>query len=168
MKFRLSILALFATRIACAQTPVLVPPAVTMPLPAPVTTVAVGGNVTVTWSAVTTSTTNAALTGPVTYNLWGVETGTAVEENSGITGTSVTHNGMTAGLKCYVVTARVSGDIDSPGSSPPVCVNVVVPTPQVSAPANVTITVSTPTVLAPLTDKACVAADDGCAPAVTP
>lgn len=121
----------------------LTPPSVPATLPAPVATVAVGGSVTVTWSAITESTTGAALLGPATYNLWGVETGTAVEENSGITLTSITHTGMTAGVKCYEITASVSGDIDSVGSAA-VCVNVVVPTPQVSAPTNVAVKVGAP------------------------
>lgn len=134
----LALFSLFIVGPALAQS-VPTPPTVTMPMPAPAVTVIAGSNITLSWNAVTESTTGALLTGAVTYNLWNVSSGTAQLLASGITGTSSVRTNLAIGTPCYVVTASVAGDIDSVGSTT-VCANVIAAPVQVAAPTGMTVT----------------------------
>lgn len=139
----LAILALALAPIAYAQT-TPTPPVVTLPMPAPTVTVTAGKNITISWGMVTTSTTGTPLSGPVTYNVWEVSSGTPVLKASGLTTLSDERMNVAVGTPCYVITASVAGDIDAAGSTPPACANVVAAPVQVGTPANVTLTGSMP------------------------
>ena len=134
----LAILALALAPIAYAQT-APTPPVITLPMPAPTITVTAGTNVTISWQVVTSSTTGVPLAGSVTYNVWEVSSGTPVLKASGLTTPSNERMNVAVGTPCYVITASVAGDIDSEGSTPPVCVNVVAAPVQVAAPTSVTL-----------------------------
>lgn len=134
---RLLLALLLLPALALAQTTPS-PPVVTMPMPAPAVTVTAGSNITLSWNAVTESTTGALLTGTVTYNLWNVSTGTAVLLASGLATTSSVRAKLAIGTPCYVVTASVAGDIDSVGSTT-VCANVIAAPVQVAAPTGLTV-----------------------------
>jgi hypothetical protein len=137
-----AILALCFSDAVYAQTSTPMPPVVTLPMPAPSLTVIAGANVTISWSAVTESTTSTPLTVPVTYNAWEVSSGTPALKASGLTTLSNERMSLAVGTPCYVITASAAGDIDSAGSTPPVCVNVVAAPVQVASPTNVTISVT--------------------------
>jgi hypothetical protein len=117
-------------------TTALAPPTVTMPMPAPSLTMTAGGTLTLKWNPVTEDTAGAPITG-VTYNVWEVSSGSAALLESGLTVAQRVHANMAVGTPCYVVTASVPGDIDSEGSSPSFCVNVVPAPVQPAVPINV-------------------------------
>ena len=135
---RILIALLVLPAIAGAQTASLTPPLVALPMPAPAITVTAGQNVTLSWGVVTQSTTGQPLVGAVTYNLWEVSTGTAVLKASGLVAPTDERLSLAVGTPCYVATASVVGGIDSVGSAPPYCINVIAAPAQAGAPGVMT------------------------------
>ena len=77
--------------------------------PAPSITKPAGASVTVSWVAPTTYTDGTPLTGAITYNLYLMNQSTTTPYVTGITSTSSLRSGLSAGTKCYAVTAVVNG-----------------------------------------------------------
>jgi hypothetical protein len=112
-------------------------------LPAPVLTVETGSTVTFAWKAPTANKDNSAITGTLTYNVYGVTATGSSSLQTGITGTTNQRTNLAAGTSCYAFTAVENG-IES-AQTAPVCVAAVAgPNPPTSITVTVTLTATSP------------------------